>query len=154
LTNPFFSLYYFIVYLQTIIIKKGSKMKHKIKILILSISALLLVACAGKTPNPIQQYQPDDNHLTCERIQQEIADNHAKMMSLLPKQEKTGKNVGLGVAGAFFLVPLFFMDFSDAERIEIEAYQRRDSRLRILGDKRKCDERGFAKPIKFQTKKA
>lgn len=127
-------------------------MNKKIRTLLLAVSAALLISCAGKTPNPVQQYQPDDNYLSCERIEQELADNHAKVMSLMPKQEKTGKNVALGVTGAFFIVPLFFMDFSDAERIEIESYQRRDSRLRILADKRKCDKRGFPKPIKFQTK--
>ena len=57
--------------------------------------------------------------------------------NLLPKSEKTGKNVALGVAGAFFLVPWFFMDFSDAEKVEIAAYQSRYNHLtRVYNDKR------------------
>ena len=69
-------------------------------------------------------------------------------MNLIPQEHKMGKNVALGVAGAFFLVPWFFMDFSDAERVEIQGYQLRDNWLRSLSTKKKCD--ALPAPIKFQ----
>ena len=57
----------------------------------------------------------------------EIDENVKK---LLPKSNKTGKNVALGVTGAVIFWPaLLFMDFSDAEKLEIEAYKRRYERL-------------------------
>ncbi len=79
-------------------------------------------ACAGNTPNPIPQRQPGDENLSCSALGQELMDNQTKIAHLIPKQNKTGKNVGLGIAGAFLIVPWFFMDFSDAERIKIQSY--------------------------------
>lgn len=60
------------------------------------------------------------------------------MQELLPKQNKTGKNVALGVAGAFFLVPWFFMDFSDAERVEYNALRNRYNHLASIAMSKHC----------------
>lgn len=118
-------------------------------VLLVSLLASLTLGCAGKTPNPIPQYQPGDEQRTCEMIKLEIADNEASIMKLVPQQNKTGKNVALGVAGAVFLVPLFFMDFSDAERIEVEAYQRRNNYLRVLANQKDCGI--IPQKVKIQT---
>ncbi len=114
---------------------------------------LLVVACAGKTPHPIDVYQPDDNSLSCNQIWQEINQNQAEVGRLYPQTNKTGKNVALGVAGAFFIVPLFFMDFSDAERVEIEAYQRRDMHLHNLGQNKGCMKLPARMKLQFSKKK-
>ncbi|MES2141615.1 MAG: hypothetical protein V4471_01835 [Pseudomonadota bacterium] len=111
-------------------------------------ATLLLSACAGRTPNPIPQRQPGDELLSCSQIKQELMDNQTKVMNLIPQQNKIGKNVALGVAGAFVLVPWFFMDFSDAERVEVQAYQLRDNWLRTLAVKKKCD--ALPASVKFQ----
>jgi hypothetical protein len=119
------------------------------KILIsLVASSLLLSACAGRTPNPVPQYQPSDESLSCSAIKKELLDNQTKILNLIPKENKLGKNIALGVAGAFVIVPWFFMDFSDAERIEIQAYQLRDNWLRTLSAKKKCGP--LPASIKFQ----
>ncbi len=120
----------------------------KYKIVGLFAVTLLLSACAGRTPNPVPQRQPGDEVLTCSQIKQELMDNQTKIMNLIPKENKTGKNVALGVAGAFVLVPWFFMDFSDAERIEVQAYQLRDNWLRTLSTQKKCN--ALPPSIKFQ----
>lgn len=114
------------------------------------MACFVLQGCAGKTPNPVQQYTMHDNQLSCDMINQEISENQNQIMSLVPKSQKTGKNVGLGVAGAFLLVPWFFMDFSDAERIEIQAYQNRNQRLRALHSSKQCDVANLPQEIKFQ----
>jgi hypothetical protein len=111
-------------------------------------ATLLLSACAGRTPNPVPQHQPGDEILTCSQIKQELMDNQTKVMNLIPKENKMGKNVALGVAGAFVIVPWFFMDFSDAERVEVQAYQLRDNWLRALSSKKKCA--ALPPSIKFQ----
>lgn len=112
-----------------------------------SIMAATLASCAGATPHPVPQYQPQDNYLTCNDIRREMADNQTKMLNLVPKQNKVGKNVFLGVAGAFFVFPWFFMDFSDAERIEVQAYQLRNNWLHTLAEKKKC--KSIPRTVKF-----
>ncbi|CAM4426547.1 MAG: hypothetical protein LEGION0398_MBIBDBAK_01307 [Legionellaceae bacterium] len=120
------------------------------KKIFLSLFFITLMGCAGKTANPISQYQVGDDIRNCNSIKVEIADNEAAIMKLVPQENKTGKNVALGVTGAFFLVPLFFMDFSDAERVEVEAYQRRNNYLRVLAENKHCGH--IPQKVKIQTK--
>jgi len=61
-----------------------------------------------------------------------------EIQRLLPKTEKTGKNVALGVAGWFLLVPWFFMDFKNAEATEYEAYRQRYNHLSTLAVSKNC----------------
>ncbi len=68
-----------------------------------------------------------------------MANIETEVNRLVPKTDKTGKNVVLGTAGAFFLVPLFFMDFSQAEQIEINAYRQRYNHLAIVSMEKGCE---------------
>jgi hypothetical protein len=63
-----------------------------------------------------------------------------EVAKLIPESKKGGKNVALGVAGWFLLVPWFFMDFSDAEKIEIRAYRERYLALEQLWERKGCSE--------------
>lgn len=113
------------------------------------ISALCLItiaACGGRAPNPVAQYQPGDERRSCEGLRVEIANNEAQIARLLPGENATGKNVALGVAGAFVLVPWFFMDFKDGERIEIEALRKRNAWLREVAFNKDCS----VPPPRFQ----
>lgn len=120
----------------------------KKKLICLLSTVVLLSACAGRTPNPIPLHQPGDESLTCNALKLELMNNQSKITNLIPQQNKMGKNIALGVAGAFIIVPWFFMDFSDAERIEIQSYQLRDNWLRTLYTKKKCGD--LPPSIKFQ----
>lgn len=62
----------------------------------------------------------------------------ANVAAKLPDTQKTGKNVALGVAGLFLLVPWFFMDFTDSEKIEIEAMRNRYTRLNSIAADKNC----------------
>ena len=115
------------------------------------ISSFVLVACGGRSANPVSRYQVGDERRECEGLKVEIAHNETEVLKLLPSEDATGKNVALGVTGAFFIVPLFFMDFKDAEGTEIKAYRERNLWLRELASRQKCD---LPPPkIKFQEKK-
>lgn len=120
----------------------------KKKLVSLLACSVLLSACAGRTPNPVPLHQPGDGGLTCNALKLELMNNQTKIKNLIPQQNKIEKNVLLGVAGAFVIVPWFFMDFSDAERIEIQSYQLRDNWLRTLYFKKKCGK--LPPAIKFQ----
>lgn len=106
---------------------------------IVVISALLMTAaCAGRTPNPISEYQYGDEKKSCERLRAEISSINSEIATLLPDTDKTGKNVALGVAGAFLLVPWFFMDFSEAEQVEVNALRRRHNNLVAISAEKNC----------------
>lgn len=92
-----------------------------------------LSACVHSTPNPIPVAQAGDDIMSCMSIENEMADMQAQQSISDSKGDgQVAKNVGLGVAGAFLLVPLFFMDTSDAHSVEARAAQARYKRLNAL----------------------
>lgn len=101
--------------------------------------AAVLSACAGRAPNPVMVQQYGDNAKSCQALEMDMAFIESEVGRLIPDTEKTGKNVALGVTGAFFLVPLFFMDFSQAEQIEVNAYRQRYNYLAILAMEKGCE---------------
>ena len=106
-----------------------------------AVIVLPLSGCAGKTANPIATKHPGDKTMDCEDIEAEMHDLDTRARRLLGEQSsKTGKNVALGIAGWFFLIPWFFMDLSDAERQEAQAMQDRGRHLLRLYNKKNCDE--------------
>ena len=102
------------------------------------LSLLVLVSCGGRNPNPVLRYQPGDENRTCEGLKAEIAHNEAEIIRLLPYEDATGKNVALGVGGVLFIVPFFFMDFKDAEELEIKAYRDRNLWLGEVASGKDC----------------
>lgn len=109
-----------------------------------------LVGCAGRAANPVMIQQYGDDKKTCQALEREMAFIQGEIQRLIPKTEKTGKNVALGVTGFFFIVPLFFMDLSQAEQIEVDAYRQRYNHLLIIATDKQCGIEG--QPIPEFTK--
>lgn len=106
--------------------------------LVLSVS-IFVTACAGRAANPVLLDQVGDNQKSCETLQVEMSGIQSQIQKLVPESDKTGKNVGLGIGGFFLLgIPWFFMDLSDAEKAEINAYNMRYNKLMTLSTQKKC----------------
>ena len=103
-----------------------------------AVLMLVLAACGGRSANPIASYQPGDEKRSCDGLRMEVATNEQEIAKLVPYEDATGKNVALGVTGFFLIVPLFFMDFKDAEAIEIRALRKRNQWLRGVASKKDC----------------
>jgi len=114
----------------------------------ISLIVTTLVGCGGRTANPVQTWQPSDDNLSCASLVAAMQECESNIQNRIPKSEKTGKNVALGTAGAFFIVPLFFMDFSEAEKVEIDAYRNRYNHLVRLYDDKGCSKKSGGKQIK------
>lgn len=108
-------------------------------ILLLGAISFFSISCAGREPNPISCYMPGDENLGCEAIKEEIEQLQSEMLKLLPKTDKTFTNALWYAGGQIAIVPLFFIDMKDAERIEYEAFRRRHNRLLIMANKKNCD---------------
>ena len=100
---------------------------------------LILSACAGRPANPVMVQQYGDNKKSCSTLEQEMALTQTEIQRLIPETEKTGTNTALGVAGFFLIVPLFFMDLSESEQIEVNALRQRYNYLMIVASEKKCD---------------
>jgi hypothetical protein len=100
---------------------------------------LILSACAGRPANPVLVQQYGDNKKSCSTLEKEMVLIQTDIQRLIPETEKTGTNTALGVTGFFFIVPLFFMDLSESEQIEINAFRQRYNHLMIIASEKKCD---------------
>ena len=108
--------------------------------LLCTLLAILIpmVGCAGHDADLIQIQQFGDEQKTCKVLQTELHFINNEISRLLPKSDKTGKNIGLGIAGAFLIIPWFFMDLKEGEKKEIEAYRQRYNHLLMITQQRDC----------------
>ena len=107
--------------------------------------SFLLFGCGGRTANPVMAYQYGDDKKSCSVLQSEISFTQSEISRMMPETSKTGKNVALGVAGLFIWPIWFAMDFSDAERIEVNALRHRYNNLIAIAGEKNC---GFdSKPL-------
>jgi len=77
--------------------------------------------------------------LASEGLRLEIAQLDADIAAKIPKANKTGKNVGLGILGFLLIIPWFFMDPKNADKTELEAMRVRRSRLALIAGEKDCD---------------
>ena len=101
---------------------------------------LPLAGCGGRTANPVASVQPGDAGLSCVALRTEMSTVESQVAALIPESKKTGKNVGLGVAGLFLIVPFFFMDSGAAEKAEIQAFRARYGELQKTYSQKGCDQ--------------
>jgi len=110
------------------------------------LGALMLVfiisGCAGRAANPVMAQQYGDSNKSCKALETELVFIQQEIQRLVPETEKTGTNAALGVAGAIFLVPLLFMDLSQAEQIEINAFRQRYNHLMVIAEDKQCGVKG------------
>lgn len=112
------------------------------KKIILSVCCISLVVsgCGGRTAYPVNTYQPGDESKSCKNLTDEMSEIEGEINKRRPNENHTGKNIFLGAAGAFLIVPWFFMDFSETEKIENNAYRARYNYLVRIHNDKKCGE--------------
>ena len=105
---------------------------------IIFTTLIFITACAGRTANPVMVQQYGDHNKSCNALGKELQFIETEISRLVPETEKTGTNVALGVAGVFLIVPWFFMDFSEAEQVEVNAFRQRYNNLIIIAEEKGC----------------
>ncbi|MDC7692645.1 hypothetical protein [Vogesella indigofera] len=110
------------------------------KIAISLVIAALLNGCANTTANPVQLAQVGDETKSCRAIINEMQEmKDSALTAEGDRNKQVGSNVALGVAGAFLIVPWFFMDTGNAATVEQKAAQARYKRLKAMGEERNCE---------------
>lgn len=109
-------------------------------------ASCFLSACVHTTPMPVQTSQPGDANMSCQSIVSEM-----DKMGVTVKEKDSelngqiAKNSVLGVTGAFLIVPLFFIDTSDAKTIEGKAAKERFQKLQQIYADKKCSSESLTK---------
>jgi hypothetical protein len=106
---------------------------RKFALAAIAVAPLMVTACAGRAPAPVQTVQTKDAMMDCNAINAEISANTAHQSEL--GNEKGGKvvqNVAAGVAGLIVWPLWFAMDFQGAADTESKALESRDQYLSTL----------------------
>ena len=97
--------------------------------------------CAGSGPNPVARFSPQDKKRACASLKAEIKANKKEIAKKTAERtNKTHKNLALGAAGVFLIVPWFYMDLKGKEAAETEALERRNAALRRIAFDKGCNE--------------
>ena len=113
--------------------------KFQPALLLIVMVLFLTQSCAGRAAHPVQVAQSGDNKKTCKSLRNEtnqIRRNVKKMMPAIKKADK--KRTLLMLSGGLLIVPWFFLDLTDADKIEANAQRARYNYLVDRGVKRNC----------------
>jgi len=105
----------------------------------LMILSIFLIGCGGRTAHPITSHQAGDENKTCDVLRDEI--DYLKVQHEDKKKEhqvKEAVDIALLIGGILILVPFFFMDLKNAEKVEYEAINHRIEHLRSLAREMNC----------------
>ena len=109
-------------------------------VFVLIIVVLFFVqGCAGRAANPVNVAQSGDVKKACKLLRKEakqIRQNIKKMIPAVKKADK--KRTLLMVSGGLLIIPWFFLDLSDADKIETNAKRARHNYLVDVAKKRNC----------------
>ena len=95
--------------------------------------------CAGRAARPIKVTQPDDIKKTCNEIRHETKKNRRKIKKMIPAIKSADKKrTLLMLSGGLLIVPWFFLDLSDADKIEANAQRARHNYLADVAKKNNC----------------
>ena len=116
-------------------------MNNKFPRVLVLIIVVLFVAqsCRGRAAHPVKVVQSGDMQVTCKAIQREAKPIPRNIKEMIPGiKSKDSNRVLLMMAGAVLIVPWFFLDLTDSEKIEANALRERYNHLADLASKRKC----------------
>ena len=109
-------------------------------VFVLIVIVLFFVqGCAGRAAHPVQVAQSGDNKKTCKSLRKETKKIRQKVKKMLPAVKKADKKrTLLMLSGGLLIVPWFFLDLTDADKIEANAQRARYNYLVDRGVKRNC----------------
>ena len=97
-----------------------------------------IAGCGGRVANPIPMDLPEDDTRSCQWISLHMNQLDSDMRKALPRTDKTGTNL-ICIAGAFLVVPLFFLDLKGADKTEYDAMRNRYNHLLAIAAEKNCD---------------
>ena len=109
-------------------------------VLVLIVVVLFFVqGCAGRAAHPIKVAQSGDVKKTCNELRHETKKYRRNIKKMIPAVKAADKKrTLLMLSGGLLIVPWFFLDLSDADKIEANAQRARYNYLVDRGVKRNC----------------
>ena len=113
--------------------------KFQPALLLIVMILFLTQSCAGRAAHPVEVAQSGDNKKTCKSLRKETKQIRQKIRRMIPAVKKADKKrTLLMLSGGLLIVPWFFLDLTDADKIETNAKRARHNYLVDVAKKRNC----------------
>ena len=109
-------------------------------VLVLIVVVLFFVqGCAGRAAHPIKVARSGDVKKTCNELRHATKKYRRNIKKMIPAVKKADKKrTLLMLSGGLLIVPWFFLDLSDADKIETNAKRARHNYLIDIAKKSNC----------------
>ena len=109
-------------------------------VFVLIVVVLFFVqGCAGRAAHPVKVAQSGDVKKTCNEIRHGTKKHRRNLKKMIPAVKKADKKrTLLMLSGGLLIVPWFFLDLTDADKIETNAQRARHNYLVDIAKKRNC----------------
>ena len=100
----------------------------------------VIQGCAGRAAHPVKISQSGDAKKPCKLLRKESKKIERRLKKMIPAVKSADKKrTILLISGGLLIVPWFFVDFTDADKLETNAQRARYNHLVDLAVKRKCN---------------
>jgi len=115
------------------------KNKFRPVLVVIFVVLFFVQGCAGRTSRPVKVTQSGDLEKSCEVLRAEMKKYRRSIQKRIPLIKAADKKrTLLMLSGGLLIVPWFFLDLSDADKIEANAVRARHNYLADKAKKRKC----------------
>ena len=116
-----------------------NKKLQPVLVLIVGILFITQGCMGGRSAHPVTVAQSGDVKKSCKALRKETQQIVRKIQRMVPAIKKKDRiRTLLIMPGVFLIIPLFFVDLSDAEKVEANALRKRYNHLSTLADRHNC----------------
>ena len=116
-----------------------TKKKFRPVLLVIFVALFFIQSCAGRAAHPVKVTQSGDVKKNCKTLRKEMKKYRRSIQKRIPLIKAADKKrTLLMLSGGLLIVPWFFLDLSDADKIEANAVRARHNYLADRAKKRKC----------------
>jgi hypothetical protein len=115
------------------------KNKFRLVLVVIFVALFFIQGCAGRAARPVKVTQSGDVEKNCKVLKIEMRKYRRNIQKKIPSIKAADKKrTLLMLSGGLLIVPWFFLDLSDADKIEANAVRVRHNYLADRAEKLKC----------------
>jgi hypothetical protein len=113
--------------------------KFQLVFVLIVVVLFFVQSCAGRAARPVKVTQSGDLKKTCNEIRHEVEKHRRNIKKMIPAIKSADKKrTLLMISGGLLIVPWFFLDLTDADKVEANAQRARHNYLLNVAKKHSC----------------
>ena len=103
------------------------------------VALFFVQSCAGRAAHPVKVSQSGDGEKSCKEIRYEARKYRKNLKKMIPDIKAADKKrTLLMISGGLLIIPWFFLDLTDADKVEANARRARHNYLLDVAKKHSC----------------